>query len=101
MYSGSAYSTNIDIREFTTDKSVYGTPFTVDFNIRVSNSGNVHIRPLGGITIKNMFGKEVANVDFNSGFASILPNSIRKFSVEVKILCGVERLPVRQKYLPR
>jgi len=67
------------IRDFYADKSVYNTPFKVDFTIRVENSGNVHIKPLGQIEVKNMFGKTVLKKGFNEGGGNVLPKSIRKF----------------------
>ena len=70
------------IREFTTDKGVYGTPFDVNFQIRIQNSGNVHVKPRGSIIIKNMFGKEVGRIMVNDDAANVLPNSIRRFESE-------------------
>lgn len=67
------------IREFTTDKGLYSTPFKVDFDIRIENTGNVHVRPLGSINITNMFGKEVEKITFNEPGSNILPSSIRSF----------------------
>src|SRR3989339_619688 len=53
------------IVEFNTDKDFYSTPFSVDFTVRIENIGNVHIKPRGSISIKNMFGKEVSIVKIN------------------------------------
>ncbi len=71
-----------EIREFSTDKNFYSTPFKVNFLIRVENLGNVHVKPHGAITIKNMFGKKVAEVKVNDKGANVLPNSIRRFEVD-------------------
>jgi hypothetical protein len=68
------------VREFNTDKDFYGTPFKVDFTVRIENSGNVHIKPRGAISIKNMFNKEVAVVKVNEKGGNILPVSIRAFN---------------------
>jgi len=68
------------IREFNTDKDVYPTPFDVDFLIRIENKGNVHVKPLGQISITNMFGKEVSAVRVNEKGGNVLPNSIRRFN---------------------
>jgi hypothetical protein len=70
------------IREFTTDKSVYNTPFNVNFLLRIENVGNVHVKPIGRITIENMFGKEVDQVDVNFEGSNVLPRSIRRFQTE-------------------
>jgi len=67
------------IREFSTDKEFYSTPFTVNFLTRVENLSNVHIKPRGIITISNMLGKEKSLIRINDTGANILPNSIRRF----------------------
>ena len=68
-----------EIREFNTDKEVYGTPFDVKFIVRIENHGNVHVKPYGAVTIKNMFGREKAMVRVNEKQGNILPASIRRF----------------------
>ncbi len=70
-----------NFREFSTDKDVYGTPYSVNFTVRVENKGNVHIMPHGAITITNMFGKEVGIVRVNDGGSYVLPDSIRRFDI--------------------
>jgi len=71
------------VLEFNTDKDFYGTPFNVDFTVRIENSGNVHIKPFGSISIKNMFGKEISVVKVNEKGGNILPKSIRNFAGNV------------------
>jgi len=68
-----------DIREFNTDKNFYNTPFDVEFSVRIQNSGNIHVKPVGEIRIENMLGKEVHIINFNNGGGNVLPNSKRKF----------------------
>jgi len=68
------------IREFTTGKGVYGTPFDIEFLVRVENMGNVHIKPIGTIAIQNMFGAEVGSVRVNDGGSNVLPDSIRRLT---------------------
>lgn len=68
------------IREFSTDKTFYSTPFEVKFLIRIENLGNVHVKPLGNMVVKNMFGKEIAGIVINESGGNVLPNSIRRFS---------------------
>jgi hypothetical protein len=48
---------------------------------RIKNSGNIQSQPYGTIIVKNMFGKIVQKLQFNSITppANILPSSIRKF----------------------
>ncbi|MCX6745216.1 MAG: Fn3-like domain-containing protein [Candidatus Parcubacteria bacterium] len=67
-----------ELAEFgTTAKSFLSLP--VDFNIRVKNSGNVHLKPTGSIVIKNMFGSEAGKVIVNETGGNILPDQIRKY----------------------
>ena len=51
----------------------------VKFVERLKNTGNVHEQPAGQITISDMFGNKIANVNINLPPRSILPQSIRKF----------------------
>jgi len=67
------------IREFTTDTDFYSNPFDVNFKTRVENIGNVHIKPVGTITVENMRGSQVATIPVNEGGANALPESIRRF----------------------
>ena len=66
------------IREFSTDKSVYGAP-TVNFTTRIENLGNVLIKPHGLLEIVNMFGKKVYSTTINDSAAGIYPKDIRSF----------------------
>jgi hypothetical protein len=67
-----------ELSEFsTTSKSFASLP--VDFAIRVKNSGNTHIKPVGTIVVKNMFGSEAGKVVVNETGGNVLPDSIRKF----------------------
>lgn len=68
-----------DIREFATDKEVYGTPFEVKFVTRIENRGNVHVKTVGHIRVENMFGKEIALIPMNETGGNVLPESIRRF----------------------
>ncbi len=68
------------IREFTTGKRTYNTPFDIEFLTRIENLGNVHVKPNGFITIRNMLGREVDKIALNDGGANILPKSIRRFT---------------------
>jgi hypothetical protein len=53
----------------------------INFLARLKNTGRVHQQPLGKITVKDMFGKHVADTFFNQPPRNILPDSIRKFEV--------------------
>jgi hypothetical protein len=71
-----------NVRDFNTDKSVYNTPFKIDFSTRIENQGNVHIKPRGVIEVSNMFDKQVVSIKINDLGSNILPKSIRRFSAE-------------------
>lgn len=67
------------IREFSTEKNFYNAPFNIKFITRLENLGNVHIKPIGGIEIKNLFGKTVSTITLNPTGANVLPKSVRRF----------------------
>ena len=73
----------MNVKEFTVSKD--GKPGPVfqstplNFLARFQNTGNVHEQPVGQITIKNMFGKKIANVNVNLPPRNVLPASVRKF----------------------
>lgn len=72
------------VQEFSTNKDGHkghlfeSTP--INFVERIKNTGNVHEQPRGLITIKDMFGKVVANVGVNQSVRNILPGSTRMFT---------------------
>ncbi len=80
-----------EIREFNTDKDLYGTPFDIDFMVRIENLGNVHVKPNALISIKNMLGREVASIRVNEKGGNVLPKSIRRFDVPWKGKMGFGR----------
>ncbi len=47
---------------------------------RFENSGNIHLKPSGTVTVKNMFGSVVMQTDINKPPKNVLPSSIRRFS---------------------
>ena len=68
------------IVEFDTDSGQHTfTRLPIDFLLRFKNSGNVHIRPTGTVTIRNLIGGTSATVPINSGLGAVLPLSTRKF----------------------
>lgn len=66
------------ITSFTTDKEQYEEA-GVKFSTTVENTGNVHVQPKGVITVKNVFGGQVAAIDVNQLSANVLPGSSRVF----------------------
>lgn len=71
-----------NIQEFSVDKPLYQNP-DVNFTIRFTNTGDVHLRPAGYVTIYNAFGKERGSVGVNEGndLGYVLPSSTRQFVV--------------------
>jgi hypothetical protein len=67
-----------ELAEFATTAGTYAS-LPADFNIRIKNSGNVHLKPSGSILIKNMFGSVAGKVAVNETGGNILPDQIRKF----------------------
>lgn len=71
---------NGDIREFSVAKLFQPKP-EASFTLRFENKGNVHLRPMGNITIYNMWGKERGYIPINqkTTYGNVLPESIRKY----------------------
>ena len=57
------------------DKTIYWGSDPVTFNLLFQNEGNVHVDPFGTISIKNMLGATVGNVDVEAWFS--MPKSLR------------------------
>lgn len=51
----------------------------IDFLLRFQNNGNVHVRPTGNITVRNMLGGTSTVLPINSTQGAVLPASTRKF----------------------
>ena len=51
----------------------------IDFVERLTNNGNVHVKPKGDIVVTNMLGRQVGSVKVNDNNGNILPNSTRRF----------------------
>lgn len=54
----------------------------VDFQYRWKNDGNDRVKPVGNVTIHDMFYIPVDHVDANAVSGNILPNSTRLFDLE-------------------
>lgn len=67
------------IRQFSTGKFMYGSQ-NVDFKVRIENTGNVLVRPVGPLVIKNSLGKEVGELLFNESQAGVFPADTREFT---------------------
>lgn len=68
------------IASFTTGSGKTGFHrLPIDFSVRIQNSGNVHVRPNGSITIRNMLGGTTTILPVNTTQGAVLPASVRKF----------------------
>lgn len=68
------------ILEFDTkNRKHWLTSLPVEFYYRFQNSGDDRIKPLGDITIKNMFGGTTKVINANRTVGSVLPKSIRRY----------------------
>ena len=52
----------------------------VNFTEVLKNSGNVHVQPVGQVTVTDMFGRKLGAVNVNTPPGNILPGSTRKFN---------------------
>lgn len=59
----------------------FATMLPIDFVYRFSNGGNDRVKPVGFVTINNMFGIETEKIDANKNEGNVLPGSIRKFEL--------------------
>lgn len=67
------------VESFSTAQKYYEKG-KVNFDLRVKDNGNNHIKPKGTIVITNIFGQKVAEVQLNG--LNALPGAIRKMSTE-------------------
>jgi hypothetical protein len=60
----------------------------VEFEIRIKNEGNVHLKPIGVMTITNIFGRKISSFEVEP--KNVLPGAIRKSegAWEQKFLLG-------------
>lgn len=64
---------------FNNRKFIAGLPAI--FSYRFANDGGARVRPVGQITIKNIFGQRVTILEANPRDGNILPKTVRKFQV--------------------
>ncbi len=74
---------NLQLTSFFTQpgsksSSLFGAK-SMTFVERITNTGNVHVKPIGDLVVTNMFGKQVASLNVNSTKGNILPDSTRRF----------------------
>jgi len=65
---------NLEVKEFNVPSLLEYGP--VPFTIRFENTGTVHVRPRGFVTITNWRGKKVADIEFPQ--QNVIPGAVRK-----------------------
>lgn len=68
----------VQVSDFFTQRQVYQHG-PIEFLISLHNFGNVHSKPKGDITVRNLWGKQVAQVPVNPDALIVLPESGRDF----------------------
>ena len=51
----------------------------IEFVARIKNDGNIHIKPIGSIEIRDIFNNLVTTLSVNADKSNVLPNSTRRF----------------------
>jgi hypothetical protein len=69
------------IRQFST-KNFINSNVDVDFLVRVENEGNTLVKPIGPLEITNMFGKQVANLQFNTSLSGVFPKTTKNYEIK-------------------
>ena len=69
---------DVTISNFKVKKG-YQNRLPIEFTTELQNTGNVHIKPVGQIEIKNIFGGKSGIAQFNNTGGNILPKSSREF----------------------
>jgi hypothetical protein len=67
-----------ELVEFKSSKKLYEF-LPAEFTVRVQNTGNVHVAPVGNVFIGKGDDKNVAALKLNSGRGYVLPNSARSY----------------------
>lgn len=76
------YTQSGAIATFTTaNDQVYFDKGPISFIYRYENTGEVHLKPTGTLTIKNMFGKTVKTLAVNDELGATLPGTVRTYSI--------------------
>jgi len=100
---------SLSIEEFSVTSKGKTSPIfesaPLEFIERLHNTGNIHQRPSGVVTITDMFGNTVATLGVNQPPRDILPQSIRKFTSSLdstnignKVLFGLYKAELSVTY---
>lgn len=67
------------ISSFSVTKKLY-TQLPIDFTAVYQNTGNIHLKPIGNITVTNIFKKQSTLLAFNKQKGATLPKSTRTYA---------------------
>lgn len=74
------------LASFTTARGGNQTSFfetaPIQFVTRIKNEGNIHVKPIGNIDVRDWFGNSVTTIAVNESKSNVLPDSIRRFENE-------------------
>ncbi len=79
--TGDEMDENISLLEFQATHKFYEKP-DVEFITSIQNTGNVHVKPTGIIILTNIFGQELANIEFNPTRKALIRDSIATYVSE-------------------
>lgn len=84
---------SFDARDGDKSRSIFTSNKNVNAVVRFQNEGNIQEQPFGKITVKDIRGHQVGEYEINTAEpkGNVLPDSIRKFSVQVKGLSSFGR----------
>jgi hypothetical protein len=73
----------LDLITFQAAQNGQGSGFfengPLDFVMRFENKGNVHLKPIGQVEVRDMFGNKVETLTVNPSNGNVLPGSVRRF----------------------
>lgn len=79
---------SLELLDFTDHGGSLRSDLAQSFSYRVQNQGNVHLMPLGSVTIKDLFGRTITAYDANAQMNRILPGSTREYQVNAAQIDG-------------
>ena len=71
----------LDLEKFSVDRNIFEF-LPASFDVKIRNTGNVHVIPHGNIFISRDGGKDIAVLDVNATQGSTLPNAPRTFTTD-------------------
>jgi len=72
---------NLAVESFGSTKKLFKSG-PIPYEVRMRNTGNVHVRTSGKVVVKDVLGRRVDQVDLVE--ATVLPSSVRRFPAQVK-----------------